>query len=168
MEELIDEVDRNGNVIATHPRSHLKERLFLHKVSLIIPMAADNRIILCRRAKDKHPFPGVWVCGVGGGAKSGESEEEAALREMKEEIGKTYPLRKVASFLDDREEYKAFFTIFTTMVPVSIKDLKVDPREIQYLKEFTIEEAIALATANPDECAPTFIVAIKEFAEHYR
>ena len=36
-EELIEEIDWNGNKIAVHPKSKLKEKMFVHKVSLVIP-----------------------------------------------------------------------------------------------------------------------------------
>ncbi len=50
---------------------------------------------LAKRAKDKYPFPDTWCCAVGGKARHGESDEDAAIREMKEEIGKAYPIKKV-------------------------------------------------------------------------
>lgn len=164
-EELIDEVDKAGNVIATHPTSHLKEKTFFHNVSLIIPMTKGNRFLFARRARDKHPYPNTWVCGVGGKALSGESAEDAAKREMQEEIGRIYPLKEVTSFVYDEEDYKAIFTVFTTTVPISKNELALDPNEIQYCKAFTIKEIMRMINATPQEFAPTFIIAIKEFSK---
>jgi isopentenyldiphosphate isomerase len=164
-EELIDEVDRSGNVIATHPISRLKERMFFHNASLIIPAAEGNKIIIARRAKDKQPYPGTWVCGVGGHARSGESAEDAAKREMQEEIGRSYPIKKVTSFVYDKE-YKAIFTLFTTTIPVSPDELSLDPREIQYCKAFTVGEVMRMIKRAPQEFAPTFITAMEEFSKH--
>jgi len=166
-EELIDEVDSKGNVIATHPRSYLKERMFLHRVSLIIPMAKGKKILLSKRAEDKHPYPGMWCCAVGGKVRSEETDEDAALREMREEIGNTFPIEKVASFVYDEKEYKGIFSIFTTTVPVSPEELELDPEEIQYSKEFEIREVLHMLKENPSQFAPTFICAIKEFAKHF-
>ncbi len=93
-EELFDEVDEDGNVIATHPKSYFKERMFLHNVSLIIPISTDNKVLISRRAKDKYPYPDTWTCCLGGKASSGENSEDAAKREMREEAGKDYNLKK--------------------------------------------------------------------------
>lgn len=166
VEEFVDEIDRQGKVIATHPRTYLKERMFLHKVSLIIPMAGDGRYLLCKRAKNKYPFPNTWCCAVGGKVSSGETEEQTAKREMLEEIGKAYPVRRVAAFIYDKSDYKGIFTIFTTMVPIPQSELKLDPEEIQYVKAFTISEVMTMLKEAPETFSPTFIDAIKEFSRH--
>ena len=166
-EELIDEVDHNGNVIATHPKSHLNERMFLHRVSLVIPMAKGNRILLSKRAEGKQPYPGTWCCAVGGKARSGETDEEAAIREMEEEIGKVFPMKKIASFVYDKREYRGIFSIFTTTVPVSPEELELDPEEVQYSEEFEVADVLRMVKESPDRFAPTFIYAIREFAKHF-
>jgi isopentenyldiphosphate isomerase len=66
MEEFIDEIDENGTIISSHPKSLLKEKMFLHKVCLVLPTASDGKFILSRRAKNKFPFPDTWCCAVGG------------------------------------------------------------------------------------------------------
>jgi isopentenyl-diphosphate Delta-isomerase len=166
VEEFIDEVDKTGKVIATHPKNYLKERMFLHQVVLIIPRSKDGKYLLSLRAKDKYPFPDSWCCAVGGKVNSGETIEEAAFREMKEEIGVTYPVKKVASFLYDKPEYKAIFTVFTTTVIVSPTELKLDPQEIQYSDSLPLNEILKLVEQTPDKFSPTFIAAIKEFAKN--
>ncbi len=162
-EEFIDEVDSAGNVIATHPKSALRERMFLHNVSLVIPRDREGRLILGKRAKDKWPYPNLWVCAWGGKASSGESAEQAAARETREEVGRALPLVRVLSFLYDQDDYKALFTLFTSAEPVEIPDLKVDPREIQSLRAFWKEELEELVTSKPDEFATTFRAALTEF-----
>jgi isopentenyldiphosphate isomerase len=164
-EELIDEVDRADNVIATRPRSDLKKKAFFHNVSLVMLMTRSGKLLLARRANGKPPYPNTWSCGVGGAARSGESAEDAAKREMQEEIGKVYPIKKVSSFVYDKD-YKVIFTVFTTAVPISSDELTLDPEEIQYCRAFTVEEIIRMIKINSEEFAPTFIAAMKEFLEY--
>jgi isopentenyldiphosphate isomerase len=161
MEEFIDEVDSSGNFLVKRKRSDLKEQMFMHKVALIIPKAEGGKIILSKRAVDKHPFPNTWCCAVGGKVSHGETEEDAAAREMKEEIGKSYPVRKVTSFTFDKPDYKGVFTVFTTTVPVSESNFVFDPEEIQYSKSFSKEEVKKMVKEDPNAFAPTFIAAIK-------
>ena len=167
VKEFIDEVDSNGKVIAVRAMSELKERDFCHNVSLIIPRAEGGRFLIAKRAKDKQPYPNTWVCGVGGKARSGENVEEAAIREMKEEIGRTYPLLFITRFFYNADSQR-IFSIFTTTVDVPIDDLTLDPREIQYCKAFRLEEIMEMIDRSPADFAPTFIDAVKEFAKRIR
>jgi hypothetical protein len=56
MSEMIDEIDLNGNIIATHPSSLLKTEMFLHNVCLILPKDSEQRFILSRRLKKNILF----------------------------------------------------------------------------------------------------------------
>lgn len=166
--ELIDEVDSSGNYIATHPRSELKKRMFFHKAALIIPIAEEGKVLLGMRAKDKHPYPGTLCCAVGGGIASGETEEQAARREMLEEIGKEYPLRMVSRYVYDQPTDKKIFTLFTTTVPVRPDELVIDPVETQYVKAYGIDEVLKMIEKSPETFAPTAIPAIREFAKAFK
>lgn len=134
------------------------------RVSLIIPRGQNGKFIFARRAVDKHPFPDTWVCGVGGKANPDESFEQAALREMVEEVGVSAPVSKVCEFHYNKE-FKSDFVVFTTNESLSISSFKPDPVEIQFLKEFTIQEIKSLILENPSDFAPTFRVALEEFAK---
>jgi 8-oxo-dGTP pyrophosphatase MutT (NUDIX family) len=161
MEEFIDEIDKNGNFIAKRHISDLKKQMFMHKAALIIPQAEGGKIILSKRAATKKPYPGTFCCAVGGKVSHGETEEQAATREMEEEVGKSYPVRKVASFVFDSPVYKAIFTVFTTTVILSPSDFVLDASEIEYSKSFSKAEVKTMIKENPDAFAPTAIVAIK-------
>ncbi|MCX6803221.1 MAG: NUDIX domain-containing protein [Candidatus Diapherotrites archaeon] len=165
MEEFIDEIDRTGKVIATHSKSLFKKRMFLHQGIVIIPMAKDNKFLLAKRAANKYPFPNTWCAGVGGKSSSGESPKETAVREMKEEIGKVFPIKEVASVIYNESDWKCFFHIFTTTQIVSPSELVLDPEEIQYVQAFSIEEILEKVKNNPEEFAPTFNRIIVEFAK---
>ena len=132
------------------------------RCSLVIPRAANGKFIISLRAKDKHPFPNTWVCGVGGKAADGESFEDAARREMQEEIGVSTPVKQVGSFKYDKE-FKAEFVLFTTDEELSVDSFTPDPHEIQYLKAFSLAEIKSMLAENPDSFAPTFRVALIEF-----
>ncbi|MBW2969564.1 NUDIX domain-containing protein [Candidatus Woesearchaeota archaeon] len=135
------------------------------RCSLVIPVAGD-KFLFSRRAKDKHPFPDTWVCAIGGKLNDGESFEDAAKREMMEEVGVVVPLKRVCSFHYDAE-FKAEFTVFTTLAPLPDK-LKLDPAEVQYVKEFFISEIKDMVEKNPGDFAPTFRVALLEFEKNLR
>lgn len=166
VEETIDEIDHEGNVIATWPRSRLAKRMFMHRVSLIVPITEDGLIVLAKRARNKHPYPGLWLFASGGKSSSGESPEATAARELKEELNLSCPLKRISSFVYDEEEYMGLFTLFITAEPISVEDIKIERKEIDHLKAFPIEEAIASVKKSPERYAPTFTAGMRELEIH--
>ena len=161
--EFVEEVDVDGNVLAVHPKSKLKERMFLHKTSLVIPRAKNGSFIISKRAENKHPYPGTWMCAIGGGVRAGESFLEAAHRETKEEAGVELDLVPVGSFKYEDEKFTSLFSIFTTVEPVELHDDLADKSEVQFFKEMTMEEIRREIEENPTHFAPTFLAALKNF-----
>jgi len=133
------------------------------RVSLILPKTKDGRIILCKRAKDKEPYPGTWVCAIGGKANPNETFEQAAQREMREEAKLEAELIKKGTFYFQQGSYEADFCIYTTTKPLSIENLTPDPREIQYFQEFHAYEIQSMIDRNKNDFAPTFLEAFRVF-----
>lgn len=57
-----------------------------HLVIHIWVRNAEGKFLITKRDAEKEPFPGLWEC-TGGSALAGETSEEAALRETREETG---------------------------------------------------------------------------------
>lgn len=163
--ERIEEVDAEGNVLGIYSKDELKKRMFMHKGSLVIPKSVTGKYIFSKRATDQEPFPDTWVCGIGGKVMFGETYHEAAVREGIEEAGVSLELEEVCTCVYDRDDYKARFKVFTSTSGIDIKELVRDPREIQYFAEFSLGEIIEMVKERPEEFAPTFRVAIREFVK---
>lgn len=86
--EILDLVDREGAVIgrATRGEVHGNPAL-LHRVVHVLVFDSRGRIFLQKRAEDKDVQPGRWDTSVGGHVDAGESADEAARRELSEELG---------------------------------------------------------------------------------
>ena len=162
-EEMIHEVDWDDNIIATHSVKRLKEIKFVHRSSLVIPKTTDGKFILCKRAKNKYPFPDTWCCAIGGKVRAKETYEEAAIREMLEEGKVSADLEFITKYAHKKDDYPCIFSVFTTKEEVNIESLKPDISEIQYFKSFELEEIRQMINKNPDEFAPTFITIFLEF-----
>ena len=167
-EELIEEIDWDGNTVAVRTKSEFKKLRFPHKVSLVIPKGKNGKFIFSKRGAEQEPWPGTWVCGIGGKVFYGQSYEEAAVRECEEEAGVSLDVEFVSKFKYSDEKYKAIFQVFTTKEEVEVKSLKPDPREVQEFEEMNLEEVQKEIEKNPDKYAPTFIVAFRSFVEGIR
>jgi isopentenyldiphosphate isomerase len=86
-DELVDVVDADDEVVSTVPRRTMRAQRLRHRVVFIAVVATDGRLLVHRRSADKDLWPGRWDIAVGGVVASGESYDDAARRELAEELG---------------------------------------------------------------------------------
>lgn len=95
-EELVDWIGEDGHTLAVLPRSEMRRRNLLHRVTATLVFHPDGRVFVHRRSPGKDVYPSLWDPFVGGTVISGESFEQNACREVSEELGVTevpvYPL----------------------------------------------------------------------------
>lgn len=85
--EMVDVVDDDDRVIATVPRAEMRARRLQHRAVSIAVISSDGRLLVHRRADDKDLWPGMWDMAAGGVVAAGETYEDAARRELTEELG---------------------------------------------------------------------------------
>jgi len=87
-EEWFDLLNINGETIGAAPRGvcHTMPGL-LHRAVHVLVFDKESRLFLQKRSAAKDIQPGKWDTSVGGHPGLGESNENAALREMREELG---------------------------------------------------------------------------------
>ena len=83
----MDIVDDDDHVIATVTRAEMRARRLQHRAVSIAVVSSDRRLLVHRRADDKDVWPGMWDLAAGGVLAAGETYEEAARRELHEELG---------------------------------------------------------------------------------
>ena len=85
--EEVEEVDRSGNVIRVISRREMRATTARHRAVFIAVMSSNNEILVHRRALTKDIWPGWWDVAVGGVMAPGELFDDAAHRELHEELG---------------------------------------------------------------------------------
>ena len=84
---MVDIVDENDVVVRVVPRREMRRERLRHRAVFIAVQSTDGRLLVHQRSFDKDVSPGAWDIAVGGVVGSGESYDDAAVREMAEEIG---------------------------------------------------------------------------------
>jgi len=96
----------------------------------------------------------------------GESDVEAAKREMLEEIGCAFSIEKIGEVLFDLEEFKLLISLFTNNEVIDVNKFELDTSEIQYVKEFSVDDLRTMLDKNPESFTPTFKTLLDKFSEY--
>lgn len=86
-EEPVDLVDQNDVVIGVLTRREMRAQRARHRTVFIVVRSSAGDVLVHRRADHKDVWPGRWDLAAGGVVGSGEMYDEAAVRELAEELG---------------------------------------------------------------------------------
>lgn len=89
-EDIFDIVDPDGHIIGQAPRSRCHgDPTLLHRVAHVLLFRSWGDLVLQWRPHWKDIQPATWDTSVGGHLDPGESPDQAAVRELREELGLT-------------------------------------------------------------------------------
>jgi len=92
-------VDEKDNVIGAEEREIVKQKGLIHRIVRVIVKNSKGQIYLQKRGSKQETWPNRWDQSVGGHVDEGEGYEDAAKREMKEELGiESLSLRPITKF----------------------------------------------------------------------
>ena len=154
--EYIDLVDVNDNVIGNESRKNIdKKGLKNYRVINIIVVNSNGQIILAQRSKKKKYFGGCFFFSVGGHVMSNENYEDAAYRELKEELNITnVELEEIGYF----NPYKLKTSSFSKVYKLKYDgNFYIDKNEIETMKIFEQKELNCLVQTNPEKFSSDFV-----------
>ena len=135
--EMMDIVNENDQVLGSTSREEIYAKQHYHRIAHVIIFNNKKEMALQLRSKTISFCPGHWTTAVGGHVQAGETYEDAALREYKEELGTTSKLKFIAKDYYAPPERKKFLGIFETTYngPFKLEKGKVDKVEYFSLKK---------------------------------
>lgn len=86
-EERVAWVDERDEVKCAVPRSAIRAGNLLHRAVYVLVWDLQQRIFVHQRSFNKDLYPGLWDLCITGVPRVVESYEDAARRELREEIG---------------------------------------------------------------------------------
>lgn len=100
LSEIFDLVDIDDKVIGQATRRECNTNpALIHRAVFVLIYDKHNRLLWQKRSLAKDINPGMWVTSASGHVDAGESYQEAAVRELKEELGINVPLTYLGKFL---------------------------------------------------------------------
>jgi len=143
-EELLEVVNEEGKIIQTLPRSVIHGNpLLMHRVVHILVFNNDGALLFQKRSMNKDVAPGKWDTSVGGHVNAGETIEEAARREMEEELGITScALKFLYSYIHSNPYETELVYTYSCIYAGGIKFNQEEIDEVRFLGIVEIRENI--------------------------
>lgn len=86
-EDIFDVVNERDEVVDAKPRSYVHANGLLHRAVHVLVFNRRGDLFLQKRSMTKDREPGLWVSSCSGHVDSGETYDQTAVRELREEIG---------------------------------------------------------------------------------
>lgn len=146
--EYLDILDENGNKTGEKDtRENIHKLGLLHSEVAAFIYTDTGKVILQKRKSNKATYAGVWSV-TGGHVLAGENNEEAIIREIKEELNLNIEKEKVIFVItykskkvkDDVINNK-FFSIYNVEISENqFETIEIQKEELEDIKLFSIEE----------------------------
>jgi isopentenyldiphosphate isomerase len=157
--ELIDIVDENNDITGTADVKTAHEERLLHRVVGIFLFDLDGNLIL----QSGNKFNKLDI-SVGGHVKKGESYDEAAIREMSEELNLSASLKHISTFKPLNAKFNHYWSIYKAHTPEGWQFTETD--EVKSVMTISIEEVKEKIKNDSDSFTHGFINAFTEFLKH--
>lgn len=156
LSEIFDVVDADDRVVGQEPRHRVHRFGLRHRAVHVLLFNTRGELFLQKRSLWKDLNPGLWDSSCSGHVHAGESYEEAARRELSEELGLREPIlvRPVGKLAAGQETGNEFIWVYQVE-----RDgpFALDPEEIsegRFLGIPALEQELGTV---PDLFSPAFV-----------
>ncbi|MFH1064077.1 MAG: NUDIX domain-containing protein [Candidatus Woesearchaeota archaeon] len=157
--EFLTVVDNNDVVLGYSTKADIKRRGLNCRCVQVFLFNASGELLICRRPSDKKKFPNQYA-SVMGYVRRGETYEDAAKREVKEELGTLSRLSRITKFSIVDGGSRLFQEIYSGSVS---GELTLDKTEISETKYASIRDLRSDMVSNLNKYAPPFIEALRAY-----
>lgn len=130
--EIVTLINSADQVIGQAPRSEMRDKGLMHRVTYIFVFNSKAQLLLQKRTETKDVFPGFYDAAAGGVLLAGESYEVSAERELQEELGvKGVPLEYQFDHYFDNGHNRCWGRVFTCQCegPFVLQESEVESAE---------------------------------------
>lgn len=149
-------VDEHDNPIGSATKEEAWQQGLIHRAVRFSIYNSKGQLLVQKRSPNKKIFPNCWDNSAAGHVDAGETYEQAAVRELQEEIGITLPeahLEFVGSYYvdakDDWRILRRFTRYYTLTLDDPVPELKLAKDEITEIQWMDISDVVALVKNEP-------------------
>ena len=156
-QELLDIVDSNDNVTGQETKENkFSKELISRNVGIFI-LDRDNKLLIVKRSPKKKSFPDRFDLAACGNVKAGETYEEAARREVAEELGISCDLEFLGKIFNEFKESGLTLRYFTGIFLGRFSGEVILNDELSDMRRMSVEEIEEMISKNRNSFTPGFI-----------
>lgn len=155
-EEILVVVDEDDEPVDEAPRSRVHEERLRHRAVHVLLADTDGRIWLQKRSERKRTYPGRWTSSASGHVPAADTLNEAAHREVGEELGVEVDALAYLGWTYQEEldlGEREFHHVFAGR---HAGPFSVDEAEVASVATFAADELDEQVTTEPDAFAASF------------
>lgn len=163
-DECLYVVDEDDNVIGWASRDECHRKGLIHRSVYVIVLNNSGEVFIQKRSMSKDLYPGLYACSASGHVDYGESYDEAARRELMEELGVDAQLKwmgKFKCFSETEREISALYLCRHN------GPFKLNGNEISEGRFMSIEEIKTMLKNYEGKFACGSVIALKEFIKYF-
>lgn len=159
-------VDKQDNPIGEASMEEAQQKGLYHRIVRVHVEDKDGRILLQKRAATVATFPNCWDNSAAGHVDAGETYEQAARRELLEELGIKAKLVVVGSYQTndvwDDKKINRFNKVYRAIVDANTK-LTPQTTEVSEVAWLTVDDIRQLIKDSPDKVTDGIVDVMKQF-----
>lgn len=161
-------VDENNNPTGSATKQEAWRNGLIHRVVRISILDSAGRLLVQKRSLQKELFPGRWDNSAAGHVDVGESYEQAALRELEEELGlKDVKLEKLGDYYvdvtDDWRRMKRFTRSYKIVLHDPLPSFNLPEDEVESIKWMEVAKVKELVAKHPEQVTDGLEQVISRF-----
>ena len=148
-------VDEKNNPVGSATKQEAWRDGLIHRVVRISVFDQAGRLLVQKRSFNKELYPGRWDNSAAGHVDNGETYEQAALRELNEELGlKATDLQKVADYYvevtDDWRRMKRFTRYYKITLQDPLPRFKFPKDDVESTEWMELAKVRELVVRHPE------------------
>ena len=159
LEEEFAVVDENDGVIGAAPRREVHGNNLRHRAVHIFLFNRAGELLLQKRSRWKDRHPGLWDSSAAGHVGAGEEYDATAARELREELGATTDLTRVAKLPASEQTGQEFIWLYRGKQEGPFTPARAEIDAVQF---FPLEVVARWIEERPGDFAPGFIACWRE------
>lgn len=141
-EEILIVVDQDDNVLDYLPRSQVHKKNLLHRTISISLFNDKGEILLHKRSLSKDNNPGFWGNAAGGHVEKGEEYEQAAHKELQEELGLDSELTFIKKMYINDPKHQSMTALYKIISNGPFDFNKEEIDEIRFFDKDSLKEIV--------------------------